>query len=69
MMQLTTHLKKYFMKEVAMAWLFLFLVLTAIFIIIPSFLDDNSEKNEGHIINAAWLNSEDKFHFISRWGA
>ncbi len=24
---------------------------------------------EGRMINAAWLDEEAKFHFISRWGA
>ncbi len=57
------------MKDVAMAWLLLFLVLTVIFLVVPSFLELNAEKNEEHIINAAWLNSEEKFHLISRWGA
>ena len=69
MMQLTTNFKKYFMKEVAMTGLFLFFVLTVIFLVVPSFLELNAESNEEHIINASWLDSEDKFHFISRWGA
>ncbi|MEA3363429.1 MAG: hypothetical protein U9Q61_09230 [Thermodesulfobacteriota bacterium] len=27
------------------------------------------EESKGRIINADWLNDEEKFHFISRWGA
>jgi len=26
-------------------------------------------ESEGHIINADWLGTEEKFHLISRWGA
>ena len=26
-------------------------------------------EGEGRMINADWLDEEEKFHFISRWGA
>jgi len=26
-------------------------------------------ESEGRMINADWLETDDKFHFISRWGA
>jgi len=26
-------------------------------------------ESEGRIINVDWLDTEEKFHFISRWGA
>ena len=26
-------------------------------------------ESDGRIINADWLNDDEKFHFISRWGA
>ena len=26
-------------------------------------------ESKGRIINVDWLDSEEKFHFISRWGA
>jgi len=26
-------------------------------------------ESEGHIINADWLETKEKFHLISRWGA
>lgn len=68
-MQLTTHLKKYFMKEVAMAELLIFIVITGLCIVVPTLFDQSSNKNEEHIINSPWMSSEDKFHFISRWGA
>lgn len=68
-MQLTTYLKKYFMKEVAMAELLIFIVITGLCFVVPTLFDQSSNKNEEHIINSSWMSSEDKFHFISRWGA
>ncbi len=69
MMQLTTNFKKYFMKEVAMTELLIFLVISGLCFVLPSLFEQSSEKNEEHIINSPWLNSRDKFRFVSRWGA
>jgi len=68
-MQLTEQLNKIFMKEVVMTIILLFLVIAAFCFVVPTLLEEVSNKNEEHIINSPWMTSEDKFHFISRWGA
>ncbi|MFK5927414.1 MAG: hypothetical protein QM483_12335 [Desulfuromusa sp.] len=37
--------------------------------IILGFIIFGTWEGEGRMINAEWLESEDKFHLISRWGA
>ena len=52
-----------------MAELLIFSVIVGLCLVIPSIFDQSSNKYEEHIINSPWMSSEDKFHFISRWGA
>ena len=33
------------------------------------FISLKTWETEGRIINADWLDDDEKFHFISRWGA
>ena len=37
--------------------------------IILGFVTLGNWEGEGRMINAEWLGAEEKFHFISRWGA
>ncbi len=38
-------------------------------LLILGFLSLERGESEGRIINVDWLEAEEKFHFISRWGA
>lgn len=38
-------------------------------LLIFGFISLKTWESEGRIINASWLDDEEKFHIISRWGA
>ena len=38
-------------------------------LLLLGFLSLKRCESEGRMINADWLDTEEKFHFISRWGA
>ena len=38
-------------------------------LLIFGFISLKTWESEGRIINANWLDDEEKFHLISRWGA
>ncbi len=50
-----------------------YILLTAIVILfsllISGFISLKTWESEGRIINSEWLDDDEKFHFISRWGA
>lgn len=43
-------------------------IIIALVISLGRFNQNHGEDNS-RILNAAWLDSQDKFHLISRWGA
>lgn len=49
------------------------ILLITLGVLVPVVLFSNtaskSWEDESRIVNAHWLNSADKFHLISRWGA
>jgi len=52
-------------KEIVMTYIFL----TMFGAIILGLLILGHWEGEGRIINADWLEADEKFHLISRWGA
>ncbi len=38
-------------------------------LMLSSFFSSKSWESDGRMINADWMATEEKFHFIARWGA
>ncbi|MCW8858391.1 MAG: hypothetical protein OQK50_03460 [Deltaproteobacteria bacterium] len=47
---------------------FIGFIIVALVVILGAIKQKNGEDNS-RIVNASWLDSDDKFHLISRWGA
>jgi hypothetical protein len=63
-------IRHYFMKETIMIYIFLLGFVVIVFsLMLSSFFSSKSWETDGRMINADWMASEEKFHFITRWGA
>ena len=52
-----------------MTYIFLAAVGIISFLVILGFITFGDWESKGRMVNANWLTDEEKFHFISRWGA
>jgi capsular polysaccharide biosynthesis protein len=58
------------MKEIIMIYILLLGFVVVIFsLMLSSFFSSKSWESDGRMINADWMATEEKFHFIARWGA
>lgn len=48
---------------------FIITVVIVLAVLLPALIKSRSNRDCSRIINADWMDSHDKFHLISRWGA
>jgi len=56
-------------REDAMTFLLIIGVVLVVVLAIPRLANLDARRSKSRILNADWLDDEDKFRIISRWGA
>jgi len=65
----STHSTNTNMKEAMMTYIVLIGLGIIFSLLILGFFSLERRESEGRMINVNWLENDEKFHFISRWGA